>query len=180
MIFLRRWTDMRGVTILLLSVLLTQALDLDVCGNFCGPGWCNGGWHSEWDADSTHCGPQYGPPETSPSTGEPSCADACCRSHDMCCASGGDDLPRSLNETRGCNRAIVDCLDKCRGLDVACTHSGIGVPTDVIWAAMDLAEDWCCGHPCPKPDDVASAKPSADAVVLEDLTSPGAAARAVA
>lgn len=130
-----------------------QLLDFDVCGKFCGPGWCNGGWHSEWNADPTHCGPHYGPPQISPHTGEPACADACCRAHDMCCAPGGDNLPESINKTRLCNRKIVECLDTCSGLDFSCKRGFVGVPADVVWAAMDLVEDWCCGHPCPKPDD---------------------------
>ena len=125
-------------------------LDFDVCGNFCGPGWCNGGWHSEWNADATHCGPHYTAPEVSPFSGKPACADVCCRAHDMCCAPGGDNPPKSMNKTRHCNRQIVECLNKCSGLDVSCTHGGIGVPADVVWAAMNLVEDWCCGHPCPK------------------------------
>jgi hypothetical protein len=71
----------------------------------------------------------------------------------MCCAPGGDNIPASINKTRLCNRKIVECLDKCSGLDFSCKRGAIGVPADVVWAAMDLVEDWCCGHPCPKSDD---------------------------
>jgi hypothetical protein len=128
-----------------------QLLDFDVCGNFCGPGWCNGGWHSEWDIDPTHCGPHYGDAQMSLHTGEPSCADACCRAHDICCAPGGDLPPESVNRTRPCNRQIVECLNACSGLDFSCKRGAVGVSADLVWAAMDLVEDWCCGHPCPKP-----------------------------
>ena len=117
-----------------------------VCGNYCGPGWCNGGWHSEWDADPNHCGPEYGPPELS-AAGEASCEDSCCREHDICCAPGGDG-PAGLNATRSCNRRIVECLDGCSGIGGGCHRGFIPVPTDVVWAAMDLVEGWCCGNPC--------------------------------
>ena len=119
-------------------------MNFRVCGNFCGPGWCNDGWYSEWDSDANHCGPNYGEAEISSITGEPSCADLCCRAHDECCAPGGTDLPA----TSGCNTDLVNCLGNCNPLSATCTNEGIPVPAGGIWAAMDLVEDWCCGHRC--------------------------------
>ena len=119
-------------------------MNFRVCGNFCGPGWCNDGWYSEWDSDANHCGPNYGEAEISSITGEPSCADLCCRSHDECCAPGGTDLPA----TSGCNTELVNCLGNGNPLSAPCTNEGIPVPAGGIWAAMDLVEDWCCGHRC--------------------------------
>jgi len=118
--------------------------DFRVCGQFCGPGWCNGNWHSEWDSDKTHCGPNYGDVEISPFTGAPACADLCCRDHDKCCAPGGT----NKTATKGCNAEIVACLAKCKDADVSCTDSLLPVPASAVWAAMDIVEGWCCGSPC--------------------------------
>jgi len=89
----------------------------------------------------------------------------------MCCAPGGDSLPESLNKVRHCNREIVECLDTCSGLDVSCTRGIVGVPTDVVWAAMDLVEDWCCGERCPKH---LAAKPATTGAPLSESSSKGA------
>ena len=79
-----------------------------LCGNFCGSAWCNGATLSEWNSDPDRCGPDYGPVSTS-ADGQPSCIDACCREHDICCATGGTDL----GSTRRCNPAILSCLKQC-------------------------------------------------------------------
>ena len=126
------------------SAVAKPDMNFRVCGNFCGPGWCNDGWYSEWDSDANHCGPNYGDAEISSITGEPSCADLCCRSHDECCAPGGTDLPA----TSGCNTELVNCLGNCNPLSATCTNEGVPVPAGGIWVAMDLVEDWCCGHRC--------------------------------
>lgn len=116
-----------------------------LCGNFCGAGWCNGMLVSEWDDDDPHCGPDYGPVARS-RNGQESCMDNCCRSHDMCCAPGGSKPAM----THGCNRGLVDCINHCETL----WSDGILDPEDicrgVIWAAMEkIAGPWCCGRPCP-------------------------------
>ena len=73
-----------------------QAVSFRVCGNFCGANWCNGGKRSEWTSDDNHCGPEYLVPQENRKTGGPSCADACCKNHDICCSPGGNDLPNSI------------------------------------------------------------------------------------
>jgi hypothetical protein len=118
-----------------------------VCGYYCGPGWCDNGWHSEWNSDSNHCGPDYIAPQKSPFSSSPACADVCCMKHDECCAPGGTDK----QSTAGCNKMIVDCLAACDALDMSCLEAlDVPVAAGAVWAAMDLVEDWCCGSPCDK------------------------------
>ena len=49
-----------------------------VCGNYCGPGWCNGKMQSESNCDRKK------EVEKWPGMGT-SCPDKCCRTHDGCC-----------------------------------------------------------------------------------------------
>ena len=58
---------------------LQKKADFRVCGNYCGPGWCNNNWIAEKNCDTS------GPVQTT-SFG-PSCADSCCQTHDSCCGS---------------------------------------------------------------------------------------------
>ena len=104
-----------------------------VCGNYCGPGWCNGKYIEE-----IHCDTSV-PPQVD-KLGNVSCADACCKAHDHCC---GHEPPYTQ-----CNTQIVDCLDKCAHFSMSCSLDGVGVPAGVVEAAMDIVEDWCCGGPC--------------------------------
>eukprot|EP00467_Chlorarachnion_reptans_P024579 CAMPEP_0114507988 /NCGR_PEP_ID=MMETSP0109-20121206/12333_1 /TAXON_ID=29199 /ORGANISM="Chlorarachnion reptans, Strain CCCM449" /LENGTH=141 /DNA_ID=CAMNT_0001686837 /DNA_START=100 /DNA_END=525 /DNA_ORIENTATION=+ len=119
----------------LLGLVAVQKVEaaFRVCGNYCGPGWCNGKWLAEADCDDSVA------PETWSLTG-PSCADSCCKMHDECCGHGSD---RSV-----CNTKIVDCLGKCNKASVTCTLDGVPVPAGGIEAAMDIVEGWCCGAPC--------------------------------
>ena len=115
--------------------------------------WCqlgNGGKRSEWTSDDDHCGPEYLVPQENRKTGGPSCADACCKNHDICCSPGGNDLPNSILLTKNCNKQIVACLAKCNRLDSSCSRGVIPVPSVAVFAAMDLVQNWCCGSPCPK------------------------------
>ena len=127
-----------------------QAVSFRVCGNFCGANWCNGGKRSEWTSDDNHCGPEYLVPQENRKTGGPSCADACCKNHDICCSPGGNNLPHSILLTKNCNKQIVACLAKCNRLDSSCSRGVIPVPSVAVFAAMDLVQNWCCGSPCPK------------------------------
>jgi len=104
-----------------------------VCGNYCGPGWCNGQWLGETDCDDSS------PVETWSATGQ-SCADLCCKAHDTCC---GHEPPY-----RDCNKKIVACLSACNPASLTCTLDDVPVPAGGIEAAMDIVEDWCCGSPC--------------------------------
>ena len=117
-----------------LSLPAASTASFRVCGNYCGPGWCNGGWISEGDCDDSVS------PETHSLTG-PSCADVCCRSHDACCGHS--------SHRNTCNTALVDCLSKCDPASVTCTNDGVPVPAGGIEAAMDIVESWCCGERCP-------------------------------
>ena len=100
--------------------------DFSVCGNYCGPGWCNGQWLHEENCDDSIA------PETWTLSG-PSCADQCCQAHDRCCGT-------SHGPWQDCNRQIVDCLGRCNPLSATCTLDGVPVPAGGIWAAMDLVE----------------------------------------
>ena len=127
-----------------------QTVAFRVCGNFCGANWCNGGKRSEWTHDNDHCGPEYLVPQVNKKTGGPSCADACCKNHDMCCSPGGNDLPNSILLTKDCNKEIVACLAACDKFDSSCSRGIIPVPSIAVFAAMDLVQNWCCGSRCPK------------------------------
>uniref|UniRef100_A0A6U9NUR2 Phospholipase A2 n=1 Tax=Zooxanthella nutricula TaxID=1333877 RepID=A0A6U9NUR2_9DINO len=100
---------------------------LRVCGNYCGPGWCNGRQLPEDKCDE--------------SVTPTSCADACCRDHDACCGSDDDS---------SCNEAIIECLSRCDSFDLDCVNGFIPVPAAAIKGALGLAKDWCCGAPCPE------------------------------
>jgi len=149
------------------------------CGNFCGQGWCNGGHHSEWDADGNHCGPHYGPPQMTRS-GRPSCADSCCRSHDICCAPGGNNPPFSTMLTKSCNREMLNCLSHCVSSDSSCTSTGsfkFGVSVSMVSMAMGMAQDWCCGHPCPTPAELQAASARKHASTAGVAAAPAVAAQ---
>ena len=63
-----------------------------ICGNYCGPGWCEKNCESE-----SVCQFSVAPQENS-------CTDTCCMKHDNCC--GYDD-------SRDCNKNLVTCLNDC-------------------------------------------------------------------
>mmetsp|Transcript_13130 Transcript_13130/g.36288 ORF Transcript_13130/g.36288 Transcript_13130/m.36288 type:complete len:167 (-) Transcript_13130:77-577(-) len=102
-----------------------------VCGNYCGPDWCNGRWLLEQNCDTS------APPQSV--RGQASCADVCCRAHDGCC---------STDERPYCNDIFVHCLDKCSDFDAACTNGDVPVPPVAIRLAMSVVRSWCCGAPC--------------------------------
>mmetsp|Transcript_7539 Transcript_7539/g.19120 ORF Transcript_7539/g.19120 Transcript_7539/m.19120 type:complete len:167 (-) Transcript_7539:98-598(-) len=110
---------------------------LKVCGNYCGPGWCDGKFLPEDQCDEKVA------PETSPFSG-PSCSDSCCRDHDVCCGAGPGHSKVS------CNSDFVECLKHCGDLDMSCMNGYIPVPAGAIEKTMGVIEDWCCGEPCKK------------------------------
>ena len=114
-------------------LIIRQSDTVHVCGNYCGPHWCAGMDISETDCDDKKN------PETWSSTGT-SCADACCKTHDICCG-------HSVN-TSACNTVIIQCLRDCNPLSLSCTRYGIPVPAGMIEIGMDIVKDWCCGSPC--------------------------------
>jgi hypothetical protein len=121
------------VLISLVFYALVSVDALHVCGNYCGPSWCNAEAIDESKCDDSV------DPETWSATGV-SCADACCKSHDICCGHGDRTV---------CNTNLVDCLSNCNPLSATCTLHGVPVPAGGIEAAMGIVENWCCGSPCP-------------------------------
>eukprot|EP00041_Stephanoeca_diplocostata_P003685 m.36843 g.36843 ORF g.36843 m.36843 type:complete len:148 (+) comp14535_c0_seq1:57-500(+) len=121
--------------------LVRSSTALDICGNFCGPTWCNksvtpecavvsGGGCQRSPADCNERGETDG-----------SCADACCKAHDQCCGS---------TDRRPCNNAIIACLQRCRNTTGMphCYHDFVPVPVDAILAGMELNPNECCGTSC--------------------------------
>jgi len=100
-----------------------------LCGNYCGPGWCDAKMIAEGKCDD------------SSGVEGTSCADKCCKMHDKCCGHSSDQRP--------CNQKIVECLDKCDRDDKMCTNAaGLGIAAGGIATGMHIVEDWCCGEPC--------------------------------
>ena len=108
--------------------------EFKVCGNYCGPKWCNGRW-----LDEKYCNANVSP-EYHNSSGY-SCADTCCRYHDICC---GQNKSKQIN----CNKKIIKCINKCKQFSLSCTFYGIGIPTGFISVSMNIINNWCCGTKC--------------------------------
>ena len=120
---------LRAVTLLLL-LDACAGYSFRVCGNYCGPGWCNAQWQEEARCDDS-------------ADTDGSCEDACCKLHDTCC---GHKTPNTGKAD--CNTAIVKCLEACSGDKVSTwCRDGLDIPISnrVIADAMDLVEGWCCG-----------------------------------
>jgi hypothetical protein len=107
------------------ALLVAAVAGFKVCGYYCGPNWCSNEVISEEQCVSTGI---WGIPSASGN-----CADGCCRIHDDCCGKGLD--------RPACNDAIVDCIQSNR-----CYFSVCGA---LVWAAMKVVDDWCCGSRCP-------------------------------
>merc|ERR1719379_173425 len=145
------------------AVAVKVAACMHICGNYCGPHWCNGKSIPE-----DHCDDSA--PPTSP-------ADDCCKQHDACCKHYDLNQPNGPNP---CNKKIVECLSKISASDLSCRgptpgfgkfiprglpfisnggDSPVSVPIspEVIEQTMNVVENWCCGHPCSSPglDNVA-------------------------
>lgn len=144
-----------NVALFLFTAVLARSNALEVCGNYCGPAWCNGkNVNEEYCDDSS--------PPTSP-------ADNCCRLHDICCGHQKDTSP--------CNKLIVECLSKLDKADVTCTRPAlfpfapeIPVVPPIIEQTMNIVQDWCCSKPCKDvhkdddADDVAVAQTGLSAI----------------
>ena len=68
-----------------------------ICGNYCGPSWCNGKNIPEELCFKT--GPLEMPVD---------CGDTCCRDHDYCCENA-QEIPREVD----CNGNLARCLHAC-------------------------------------------------------------------
>lgn len=112
----------------------------DVCGNYCGPTWCDADATPECAAVSgSACTPSNRScTEQGPTDG--SCADSCCRAHDACCGS---------SDRRPCNKQILACLESCLSDEgPSCMHGVMPVPVAVVIAGMELDPYACCGTSC--------------------------------
>ena len=91
----------------LLILLWVAAHGLRICGNYCGPDWCNGMALPEQLCDTTV------PPDSSVFI-----ADMCCRQHDACCGHG---------DRRTCNAALIKCLQapSAATYSIICGDNGI-------------------------------------------------------
>jgi len=156
---------MRPDVVVLLLATLARSCDAyayRICGNYCGPGWCNAEYLAEDSCNDT---------ATSESD---SCADACCKVHDKCC---GHTTPSTGK--RDCNTEIVACLKACDGHSNCTSQLGLEVPIWVITDGMQIAEDWCCGDPkCTNATDVEGAV-AVEGVETVEAAAGGAAAVAM-
>ena len=123
---------------ILVATLVTGDVAFRVCGLFCGPGWCNGERQREFPCASTNL------------VDATSCPDACCKTHDVCCASRNES---ALGPKAACNGAFLRCLDECTNRgdnDAYCSsRDGYPVPASAVSTAMGIVPDgWCCGAPC--------------------------------
>ena len=92
-----------------MALIICGGTALDICGNFCGPTWCDGAATAVRGRQSVKgaaCVKSAGDCSESKAT-DGSCADACCRKHDTCCGS---------TDRRPCNTEIVSCLEQCGGM----------------------------------------------------------------
>lgn len=117
---------------------------LHICGNYCGPNWCNGKELEEKNCDtSVFTDPEYFH------------VDGCCREHDACCGKG---------YRPSCNDALVKCisefkefknnlnLEELKTIPLICGNSGKFVAD--FFEAMGFIEHYiynntgCCGTIC--------------------------------
>ena len=122
----------RGWLRLLLPLLIpcaTGTVAFQVCGQYCGPGWCSG--KQIWEDDCTF------------TADADSCADTCCKAHDECCSHPAE-------ATASCNQEIVACLVGCRDKpSCRIPNTTIPFPSEAVAIAMQVVSEWCCGAPCP-------------------------------
>jgi len=83
---------MKSIILLLLVALCGTAQGLRICGNYCGPGWCNAAAIAEADCNGTVAPDGH--------------VDSCCREHDRCCGFG---------DRRVCNGNLIECVDRLVG-----------------------------------------------------------------
>ena len=125
-----------------------------ICGNYCGPGWCGG----QLIGEDQGCDFDVAPEGWNQPTG-PTCADSCCKAHDMCCGTQAD--------TSGCNDAIVRCMSECSILHgytgTSCTAHGIPFSATLILETMRVVDGigLCCGSPCPSGEEGSSSSSTA-------------------
>lgn len=106
----------------------------EVCGNYCGPGWCGGDCVAEGPACDYAVRPLC-------------CTDACCRYHDVCC--GCDPAKDPGCDLTNCNRELVECLRDCPPWHDCPAPDGHPWSARVIEDVFHTLEmKRCCGQPC--------------------------------
>ena len=110
-------------SILFYFLFIPQFRSIRICGNYCGPGWCNG-----LPLDEALCDTSVDP--------DPSVfhADRCCKSHDHCCGPGN----RST-----CNTLLANCIVSSAG-----DHRDT-IETDASWydwVLQNFADSFICGY----------------------------------
>jgi len=131
----------------------------EVCGQYCGPGWCGGECRSErncsYDVQVRVCALLCSfPPLLTPPQPTASCSDKCCQAHDQCCGCVGIDDPYVCDPVSGwgqqsCNSAFTACLNACSARDQCIDSEGVGhgpIPISLAFAALSHQ---CCGKACP-------------------------------
>ena len=188
---------MLRVTLLAFALLATAGA-LDICGNFCGPTWCDGKAITEcpvggkvrgrtapciYPSSSTASMPfllrisllpqscerdANTCTESGPTDG--SCADECCKMHDTCCGS---------DDRSACNANIIKCLKACPSgpgsKGQACHRGSLPVPVDAVLVGMELDPYGCCGTSCDgsgKAPKAAKTEKEALAAVIEKAVAP--------
>ena len=130
--------------LIFLTIVLThtQTLGFAICGNFCGPNWCDAEISSECSkTDDEVCLKQPNDCDEWAIT-DGSCADACCKVHDSCCGS---------YQRHVCNDDFIGCLDNCEyDSNNKCRGQSTGIPVhpNVIKSLMRLNPYGCCGSSC--------------------------------
>jgi hypothetical protein len=131
--------------LLLLSFILLHGVGsfaLIICGNYCGPNWCNAQIQPECSNPvGSGCKKTMSDCSEMVPT-DNSCADSCCKIHDSCCGSPN---------RKPCNDEIISCLEKCEnGPNNKCRDpsTGLAVHPKVILFGMKLNPYGCCGTRC--------------------------------
>lgn len=104
-----------------LFFMLWNCAALRICGNYCGPGWCNGRAIPEEECD-TSIAP----------LGDVYEVDACCREHDNCCGFGA---------RRQCNSRLVTCI----AASLQSPDKELAEKSET-WVAAHFFDEFICGN----------------------------------
>ena len=118
---------MRTLCIFFLFFFLWKCAALRICGNYCGPSWCNGQAIPEKECDTS----------VAP-LNDVYKVDDCCRKHDNCCGFGVRQL---------CNSRLVTCI--AASLQSPDKELGDKVNTLVsteTWVAAHFFDEFICGN----------------------------------
>lgn len=131
-----------GIIIMMMAFTWVCCRGLFICGNYCGPDWCNAQVLPESACDTSV--------EPDPQVYH---ADTCCRSHDACCGHG---------DRHTCNDALIACITATVGPPTGMAENPISmficgnssyVVGDFfkmlgIFAHVFLNKHMCCADTC--------------------------------